>query len=57
MMGPVGQMPGMPPGQQPGQPNAQTASPGKPLFPSAANIVSTITVLNVSFPLGGVFSS
>ena len=40
MMGPMGQMPGMPPGQQPGQPGAQPGTPGKPLFPSAANIVS-----------------
>lgn len=40
MMGPMSQMPGMPPGQQPGQPGSQPGAPGKPLFPSAANIVS-----------------
>lgn len=51
MMGPVGQMPGMPQGQQPGQPNAQAAGPGKPLFPSAANIATT----GASAPVGADF--
>lgn len=45
MMGPGGHMPGMP-GQQPGQPNAQPGGPGKPLFPSAANIVSFLHNIN-----------